>query len=408
MTDWAALTRRTLAGLEDCDPLYRPTNFWGPGVRRLLDDLASVGLERFKSWPTAAIWFYPTYGSGFTNEAIDALFRAAVKANPSVPKAWFATSLTGAYQARRDFDAARLAWDQARWPFDLEGLGESPVGKPPQAFRLLGADRTVGWTRPYLNYLLCLAALSRHVDAPPTSFLEIGGGYGVLGEIVLSRDPEARYINLDLPPLTTVSSFYLRTLFGARVAVYDDTIGDTGPIEVDASASLPNWRIGDVAGPFDVFVNSFSFQEMEPDVVAHYVAAVAAKDVAYVVSMNSRVGKPVAASDDAIGVIDPVTSDRIVALFEASGYDLLARYGDPLIQSAGELVVLRRRGVPGRPATALAARPTTSSVDLRGASPVAPSAAARVAPAGSVTRLARDWLPPKLLRAARRWRRRGR
>jgi hypothetical protein len=57
---------------------------------------------------------------------------------------------------------------------------------------------------------------------------------------------------------------------------------------------LPNWRIEDITGAFDVFVNAFSFQEMEPDVVAHYIATVAAKNPSYVVSLNSKAGKPVA------------------------------------------------------------------------------------------------------------------
>ena len=55
---------------------------------------------------------------------------------------------------------------------------------------------------------------------------------------------------------------------------------------------LPSWRIDDVDGPFDLFVNCFSFQEMEPDVVVNYVAKVAEKDVEWVVSLNSRKGKP--------------------------------------------------------------------------------------------------------------------
>jgi putative sugar O-methyltransferase len=365
MTDWAALTTRTLTGLEVCDPIYRPTNFWGPGVRRLLDDLEASGLETFKSWSQATTWFYPTYGNGFTKAAIDQTLEAAVAANPAVQKAWFETSLTGAYQARRDFDAVRLAWDRERWPFDVEAMGESSIGKPPQLFRLLEANRGIGWTRPYLNYLLCLAALSRHVDAPPSSFLEIGGGYGVLGEIVMSRDPGARYVDLDLPPLTTVASFYLRTLFRDRVAIYDDRIADNGPIELTGSACLPNWRIGDVAGPFDVFVNSFSFQEMEPDVVERYVADVAALGVDWAVSLNSKAGKRRATESDEVGVIDPVTSDRIVERFEAHGYELVGRYGDPLIQSAGELVVLRRRGLASRPAAPLNPRSETPTADHR-------------------------------------------
>ena len=406
MTDWDALTKRTLEGIETCDPIYRPTNYWGPGVRRLLHEMETIGLDAFKSWPTAAIWFYPMYGKGFTPATIDSTFERAASVNPAVDKAWFATALNGAYQARRDFDAARLAWDQTRWPFDLEGLGESETGRPPQVYRLRESKR-VGWTRPYLNYLLCLAALSRYVDRAPESFLEIGGGYGVLGEIVMSRDPDVRYVNLDLPPLVTVSSYYLDDLFGGRMTVYDAAIPDTGPISATGSASLPNWRICDVQGPFDVFFNSFSFQEMEPDVVEHYVDQVAGKDVSYVVSLNSRHGKPKAIDGNDIGVIEPVTSDRIIAMFEARDYELLGRHGDPLVQSSGEVAVLRRKGSTSRPATALAPRRESTPTDYRkrGAEPP-PREVPPPAPPSRLVRIARAWLPASLLHGLRRARKR--
>jgi putative sugar O-methyltransferase len=409
MTDWAALTRRTLAGIEVCDPIYRPTSFWRNVVPRLLVDLETNGLETFKSWPTAATWFYPTYGSGFTQDTIDAIYESASQINPAVEKGSFADALNGTYRARRDFDAVRLVWDHSRWPYDLEGLGESLVGRPPEFFRLWGPDRDVGWTRPYLNYLLCLAALSHHVDSPPRSLIEIGGGFGVLGEIVMSRDPDARYVNLDLPPLLTVSSYYLDGLFGDRVTVYDDAVADTGPVELPASGCLPNWRIADVPGPFDVFVNSFSFQEMEPDVVEHYVSYVAAKRVSYVVSLNSRVGKPKATAANEIGVAEQVTSSRIIALFEARGYELVGRYGEPLLQSSGELAILRRKGLPSRQATAVTAIQAGPTTDLR-RQPIKGERRGTGGGGGRglVVRLARDWVPPRILRAARRIRARTR
>ena len=62
-TTWAAITRRSLDEIDGADPLYRPTNFWQPGLRQLLADMDEMGLERFKSWPTATYWFYPTYGA---------------------------------------------------------------------------------------------------------------------------------------------------------------------------------------------------------------------------------------------------------------------------------------------------------------------------------------------------------
>jgi putative sugar O-methyltransferase len=339
---WTESTDRLIAELETCDPIYRPTNFWGPGVRQLSADLAAKGLDSFKSWPGASTWFYPVYGNGFSNATIAQTFDFAKSVNPRLREGWLAGALNGSWEARRDFDAARLTWDQSRWPFDLTGHGESKVGRPPQRFRLTGSD-AVGWGKPYLNYLLCLAALSRHVDVPPRGFVEIGGGFGVLGEILLQRDPSARYVNLDIPPLLTVAAYYLTTVLGGRRVTTPDQAPAVGPITVGGAACLPNWRLTDVSGPFDVFVNTYSFQEMEPPVVDHYAEAIADKQVTYVLSLNSILGKPKAAAGKDGGVLDPVTSTTIIKLFEQRGYSLLATYRDPLIVSAGEIAIMQRR-----------------------------------------------------------------
>jgi putative sugar O-methyltransferase len=341
-SEWDELTRRMLQEMEQCDAIYRPTNFWGPGVEELLSDMRSKGIDRFKSWPTASFWFYPIYGRGFTKTAIDATFDAALAVNPKATRRQITSALTGLSDAQRDFDAARLFWDQRNWPADIETLGESRVGRPPQYHRVSKSENG-GWGRPYLNYLLCMSALSRHVQQPPKSFVEIGGGFGVLGEIVMSRDPEARYVNFDIPPLLTVASYYLTELFGRdRVIVYDQSIPQSGPLKIDRSACLPNWRVQDLTGNYDVFVNSFSFQEMEPHVVEHYIASVAAMGVRYVVSLNSRKGKPIASNEQKIGVVEQVTSEMIASMFAKHGFEIAGRYGDPLIRSAGELIVLQR------------------------------------------------------------------
>jgi putative sugar O-methyltransferase len=338
--DWPAFTQRSLDELKLQDDRYQPTSFWGPGLEELLGDLSKMGIERFKAWPSSGFWFYPRYGSSFTNATIEATFAAAKEANPRAARNWVQQALSGSFEARRDFDAMRLAWDHTRWPFDLHGLGESHVGTPTQYFRFTQQEH--GWTRPYLNYLLCLAALSRHVKGPPQSVLEIGGGFGVLGEILMSRDPEVRYVDLDIPPLLTVASYYLTALFGDRVSVYDDTVPVSGLLAPTRSAVLPNWRLEDLRGDFEVFVNCYSFQEMEPHVVENYAACVAALGPEWVVSNNSRAGKPKAADGHRIGVQEPVTSARIVQMFAKHGYRLVEAFGSPLQNSAAELVILHR------------------------------------------------------------------
>lgn len=339
---WEEITVRSLAGLSNAPARYRPTNFWGPGLDQLLADMREHGMSRFKSWPTAAFWFYPVYGIGFSYARIEALLPRAREINPRVTEPWLRKCLTGGVEAGRDFDAARLGWDQTRWPFDLDGHGESTVGGPPQRYSL-APDPDVRHGRAYLNYLLCLAALSRHVDYPPRSFLEIGGGFAVLGEILMSRDPDARYVNLDIPPLLTVGTYYLTELFGRERVLGPDDIEEVGPVNVSGSGCLPNWRLLDLTGTYDVFVNSFSFQEMEPDVVEHYIDGVCRIGPRYVVSLNSVKGKPKTSDGHQIAVVEPVTSGRIVSMFETRGYELMSTYGRPLIISAGEIAVLRKK-----------------------------------------------------------------
>jgi putative sugar O-methyltransferase len=346
-SQWHALTDRTLEEIREADELFRPTSFWSPGLDALLRDLRERGLDSFKAWPTATSWFYPRYGVGFSNAIIAETYEVVRTLLPTARRGWVEAALNASHEARRDFDAFRLAWNQDRWPCDLEGFGESLLGGTGQYFRFLGGDH--GWTRPYLNYGLCLAALSQHVDGPPSRFLEIGGGFGALGEFVLSRDPHAVYVDVDIPPLLTVASWYLRGLFGDRVAIYESSVRPSGAIALDGSAVMPNYRLGDIEGEYDVFVNSFSFQEMEPDVVENYIDLVAARGIRYAVSLNSRLGKPVRSEQNAIGVLDPVTSARIIEMFVRRGFELLGTYDSPLLNSAGQLVVLGRQVRQARP-----------------------------------------------------------
>lgn len=350
LTDWNELTERTLAELREAPEHFRPTNFWGPGLEALLRDMREEGLENFKSWPTARVWFHPVYSAGFTKESIQELTDSIGATNPLVRGEALWRTLSGRQEALRDFDVACAMWDQENWPFDITGRGESRRGNPPEIHRLVRADPKIGYGRAHLNYLLVLAALSRHVKKRQRSFLEIGGGFGALGEVVLSRDRRARYVNLDIPPLCTVSSYYLSERFPGLFETYQGELAEPGPISVERNAVLPNYRIDDLTDDFEVFVNTYSFQEMEPDVVERYVDAVCKRGIKWAVSLNSREGKPKAAAAGEWGALDPVTSDAIVGMFEARGFSLVGSYDEPLVRSAGRVVVLKRDGIDEVPA----------------------------------------------------------
>lgn len=106
---WNDLTERTLRELEGQSAQFRPTNFWGPGLEQLLDDLEHHGLENFKRWRTASFWFYPVYGDGYTYALTDELFEVARTQRPGANRDFLRGALGGNPEARRDHDVAS-AW----------------------------------------------------------------------------------------------------------------------------------------------------------------------------------------------------------------------------------------------------------------------------------------------------------
>ena len=96
---------------------------------------------------------------------------------------------------------------------------------------------------------------------------------------------------------------------------YDDSknktnLGYDGCQSVLRGGCVPTWEIGKISGPFDVFFNSYSFQEMEPNVVKNYIQEISRIGVKFVVPLNSVNGKPKSdnESDSSVGVIEQVTS----------------------------------------------------------------------------------------------------
>jgi len=59
----------------------------------------------------------------------------------------------------------------------------------------------------------------------PKTVLEVGGGFGTLGEILATTGiDDLRYIDIDIPPMSFIAQSYLCDVLGAgNVATYDLT-----------------------------------------------------------------------------------------------------------------------------------------------------------------------------------------
>jgi hypothetical protein len=175
--------------------------------------------------------------------------------------------------------------------------------------------------------------------------VEIGGGFGTLGEI-LAATPGVTYVDVDIPPLAFVAGRYLQAAVGRdRVLDYaasrDLEHIDIADIDL---AVLCAWQLPRLHGDIDLFVNFISFQEMEPHVVENYVSQVKRLAPRAVLLRNSVTGKQVARGSG-VGVRRPTTRADYLRFF-GDDYELVFSdvrlFGD-LGRQQSEVLVLRRR-----------------------------------------------------------------
>ncbi len=340
-----------LSDMVSADKLYQPTNFWNAGIKRILKDLTSDDdFKRFKSHISARSFYVPAYEHRVYKKyrkCINQLFRIKITHNHPIPalEGFFGT-LSGYNKAKTDYRIF-LATDRDTYP-DLSKSQESPVGEPIEFF-LFEEKR---FSRCFLNYLRGLTFLKNSVDTNGIeNVLEIGGGYGALGEILLTSDSTSFYVNIDIPPVAAVSSYYLTQVLGKdQVFTYDQS-KDMKHIDINRikekyrCAILCPWQLPKIIGEFELFVNFISFQEMEPDVIENYISYVETLTTKFVLLRNSRTGKSKATKKKDIGVIEPTTIDRMTEMFQK--FEVVNRdykvFGDYSKDFISELICLSRK-----------------------------------------------------------------
>ena len=324
-----ALLKKMLSDMERADPLHRPTHYWRLCSKRLLSDLERHGIEGFRSFPSSLYHFVPTYVFGDLAAEKDRFQAVAARVKGVLeddPKAGLAMDefLNGRAQAMSDY-RVYLASYRDKPPFTLD-VSESLVGEPVGQACFDGRR----YSRSMLNYLLGLNFAKQQLEALPVgTVLEIGGGFGTLGEI-LSSDPrnESFYIDVDIPPTALFATYYLRQVLGEdRVADYSET-ADSPEIHLDklrrpgGAAVLCPWQLPSLRGRIDLFVNFISFQEMEPPVVESYLEQVRRLEATHVLLRNIREGKQIAHDDEQLGVKEATRSEDYDRFLP--GYELVA------------------------------------------------------------------------------------
>ena len=307
--------------MDSSDELFKPTNFWTQGIKNILNDLKSdKDFSNFRNHKSAVAMYVPVYEHGLYKKHrkyIDRIFGVRYNNEPKPEVEGIFGTLSGYNLAKSDYRVFR-GTDTDIHP-KVSNVSESKVGNPVDYY----CFESKFYSRSFLNYLMGINFLKRCVDTQKVkSVFEIGGGYGTLGEIILKSDQDAFYLNVDIPPVSAVSTFYLSQVFGEKNILSYTESRDLDIIDIDEikkkykAAVLCPWQLPKLEGKFELFVNFMSFQEMEPHIVKNYVSIAEKHTNSYVLTRNSRSGKKTASNNKSIGVINPLKTDSLYEMFE--------------------------------------------------------------------------------------------
>jgi len=339
------------ADMKTQSELYQPSAFWDEASSCIVSELCLLGVERFRSMPMALGFFVPTYGApgnSFLTEQVVELLDWLRRKYPNAKKPELALDqfLNGQMSALSDYRVLLASDDPHKLPH-LHTFSESAVGGPVERLEFEGRH----FSRSSLNYLLGLAMLKKHLNGDiPRTVLEIGGGFGTLGEVLSSAGiNDLRYIDIDIPPISFVAQHYLCEVLGMEnVATYAQTRTQSS-IEITSlpeASVLCSWQIERLHGKVDLFVNFISFQEMEPHIVKNYLNHVSRLETRWLLLRNMREGKQVKTDNSSVGVETPIRSDDYLEMLPQ--YELMERnvlpFGYRTVDGYhSELLLLRRK-----------------------------------------------------------------
>ncbi len=274
------------AMLEDLklqSPLYQPTSFWKISSKIIEWELYEKGSASFRSHKSSQRFFAPIFPPSRGIELAQSDYETLLKQNVDTT------------------------------PY-TDKVSESSIGEPDEQFSFNGRH----FSRSFMNYLLGLSFIKKHVDTSHIKTVaEIGGGFGTLGEILLGDERNnCFYINLDIPPVAFVSSYYLQNVFGKKnIADYLD-LRNKDTLSIDElrqnykAINTCSWQIEKLEGKIDLFVNFISFQEMEPNIVNNYCSYIRKLKPNYILLRNMEEGKQKKSQSSVSGVETPILGNN--------------------------------------------------------------------------------------------------
>jgi len=295
--------------------LYQPTSFWEYGSKLLIEELENNNIENFRNLTVTRNFFVPGYSAVEYLENQSKYDPTIEQFDKIVQDKRFVTRLQRVFNGNSNaFSDYRVlkASNIDKKPY-LDKISESAIGNPIEQHTFENRN----FSRSFLNYALGLSFLKQKADTSEiNTVMEIGGGFGTLGEILLQDNRnDIFYINIDIPPVAFYSTYYLQEVFGKETIACYDTTKDLETIDINKfkqthkALNLCSWQIEKLQGKIDLFINFISFQEMEPEVVQNYCNHIERLQPKYILLRNILEGKRKQSADFLAGVQEPILGD---------------------------------------------------------------------------------------------------
>ena len=269
---------------------YKPSKlFWENRSLRIYKSIIKKNnINKFRSLTINIQAFIPTYKVFFEikKSFINFLFK---KFSLNNRKKKFISTFFSGYQAAladyRTFKASIFNSDK----LFLSNFSESKYGKPIEQFKFDNKN----YSRASLNYLRGMSFLQTYAkNFRPRVIMEIGGGYGTLGEILkFSNLKNFKYINIDIVPGIFIAQWYLSKVFKLKKIQSLKKFEKSKVLNINKLGKLNflcPWHIEKLRGKICLFVNFISFQEMEPEIVNNYLTYVVKLKPKYILLRNLR------------------------------------------------------------------------------------------------------------------------
>lgn len=276
--------------------IYSPTIFWEKLIKKNFNLIIKGDIKNFRNLNAGFVGFAPYFSElkrykvkqNFINNINKLIENSKIKPKGRKKISFLINSvLTGFERANTQYKL--LLTDDIEPKF--HEFNESKVGNPTEQFRF----NKKFFSASSLNYLNGLLFLKKYIKSFDNKIImEIGGGFGSVGEILYKlKINNFKYINLDLPPLNIVSEYYLENsckeiignhfLYKKKEKIFINKMRKLN--------CLPNFDIDKINGKIDIFINFISFQEMELKVVENYLNKVKKLKPKFILLRNLREGK---------------------------------------------------------------------------------------------------------------------